>query len=370
MNSKDRTIVLCIAMALSLCLIPSAMASTEEQQTNLTKDAAQLKIEALEAELGEEGMKKVADYLELQASLPDVVKRMPFRGLAFAATDPESQAIKMGYIDNFNVSETEKERYKAGLQDIWDRYPDKITKDDYAFMSELGPMIEEEALKEHPVIRIMWSSGKCHPDFAYYACDGSAYRNYASNVAGDPDDDGFESSTFNRYYNHYWDAPNKNRYIGGAPSRCYEFANSAISAKNNGYQATAHQNFGYSSHYLSDTGNPFHSAGALDQFYNFVINKFNGVNHDLYETYIYDRWNTGYNFGGYVSGNTQSITVTEPGQAVKNNADYSAQFYDYIWDQINNDPQGFASDASVGYYTAQCVRQTAKYNHGLYDYIM
>ncbi len=69
-----------LTMLVGMALIPSAMASTEEQQTDLTKDAAQLKIEALEAELGEEGMKEVADYLELQASLPDVVKRMPYRG--------------------------------------------------------------------------------------------------------------------------------------------------------------------------------------------------------------------------------------------------------------------------------------------------
>jgi hypothetical protein len=63
-----------------------------------TKDAAQLKMEALEAELGEEGMKK--------------------------------------------------EEYKAGLQDIWDRYPENITKDDYAFMIELGPMVDKESFKK------------------------------------------------------------------------------------------------------------------------------------------------------------------------------------------------------------------------------
>ncbi|MFV8414589.1 hypothetical protein [Methanosarcina mazei] len=123
--------------------------STKEQNITPVKDAAQLKMEALEAELGEEGMKKVADYLELQASLPDVVKRMPYKGLAFAATDPESQAITMGYIDNFDVSEKEKERYKARLQDIWDRYPENITEDDYAFMSEIGPMVEKESLKKY-----------------------------------------------------------------------------------------------------------------------------------------------------------------------------------------------------------------------------
>ena len=99
MNGKDVTLALFIAIALGLCLTPSAMASTEEQQANQTKDAAQLKMEALEAELGEEGMKK--------------------------------------------------EEYKAGLQDIWDRYPENITKDDYAFMIELGPMVEKESLKKY-----------------------------------------------------------------------------------------------------------------------------------------------------------------------------------------------------------------------------
>ncbi|MDA0525645.1 hypothetical protein [Methanococcoides alaskense] len=117
------------------------MASMEGVQ----KDAAQLKIEELEAELGEEGMQEVDDYLTLQASLPDVVKSMPFSGLAFAATNTESQKIKMGYIDNFDVSEKEKDGYKTGLQDVWDRYPFNITKDDYPFMAELGPMIEAEA---------------------------------------------------------------------------------------------------------------------------------------------------------------------------------------------------------------------------------
>jgi len=76
----------------------------------------------LEAELGEEGMKEVADYLELQASLPDIVKVMPYRALAFAGTQEESRSVTFKYIDGFNVSEKEKDRYKAGIKDIWDRY--------------------------------------------------------------------------------------------------------------------------------------------------------------------------------------------------------------------------------------------------------
>lgn len=134
-----------VSILLCLCVVTPAMASTEEAE----KDVAQLKLEEFEAEMGEEAMQEVEDYLALQASLPTVVKVMPYSGLAFAATKPKSQAIKMKYIDNFDVSEEEKERYKTGLQDIWDRYPFNITKDDYPFMAELGPMIEEEAFRTY-----------------------------------------------------------------------------------------------------------------------------------------------------------------------------------------------------------------------------
>lgn len=244
MNSKDRILVLCIAMALSLCLIPSAMASTEEQQTNLTKDAAQLKIEALEAELGEEGMKKVADYLELQASLPGVVKASPYSWIAFAATDNKSQVAYLTAIDESDLEKENKEKLKDDLQDIWDRYPDKFVAADNLVLRDVDKIMEKRFiasvnlselrvdLPNNGAVSIFGSSGIMwagNPlqDFAYYACDGSAYRSYARNTADDPDNSGFD--------------------------RCNEFANSAISAKNNRDQATAHQNFRYSSHYLSDS---------------------------------------------------------------------------------------------------------------------
>jgi len=146
MNSKDGTLVLCIAMALCLCLIPSAMASTEEQQTNLTKDASQLEMEALEAELGEEGMKKVADYLELQASLPDVVKASPYSGIAFAATDHESQIVYLTAIDESDLEKEDKEKLKADLQDIWDRYPDKFVVADNLVLRDVAEIMDKRLI--------------------------------------------------------------------------------------------------------------------------------------------------------------------------------------------------------------------------------
>lgn len=369
-------------LLVGIVLIPSAMASTEEQQTIQVEDAAQLKIEALEAKLGEEGMQKVADYLALQASLPDAVKASPYSWIAFAATDNESQVAYLTAIDESNLEKEEKEKLKDDLQDIWYRYPDKFVAADDLVLRNVDKIMEKRfiasvnlsepranspnngAVGSSGSFGIMWA-GTPHQKFAYYACDGSAYGNYANNAADDPDNSGFDPSVY-RYYNHYWDA-----YwgIGGAPGRCNEFANSAISAKNNGDQVAAHQNFGYSSHYLTDPGIPFHSKGATDYLGSFLDALFNAAIHLSYESYVYNQWSTGYEYGDYVSGNTQTITVTDPEQAVEDNADFSAQYYDYIKNEMMTN-SNWQTDITLAYDTAQCVRKSARYSHGLYDYIM
>ncbi|MEL4306380.1 hypothetical protein [Methanococcoides sp. LMO-2] len=366
MKRKDGLLVVCIAMVLCLCLIPSAMATTEEQEVVPIKDAAQLKMEELEAELGEEGMQKVESYLALQASLPDVVKNMPYRALAFAGTQEESRSVTFKYIDGFDVSEKEKELYKAGIENIWNRYPEKITKDDYKFMSEIGPMLVAESLEGYEPVSVKWASS-AHQDYAYYACDGSSYRSYAQDAADDPDNGIMDPLPVLRYYNHYEDGA---LHVGGAPGRCDEFADSAIFAKNNGYQATAHQRFGYSSHYLTDPGIPFHSTGVVYQGVDTVWNGYENSYHYNYENYVSGNWTSGYDFQYYVRNNYQSNTVTDPQTAVEDNAEHSSQYFDYIWTEMYNDPQNFGSDMYVAYYTAQCVQETAKYTHGLYDYIM
>lgn len=245
-----------MTMLVGMALIPSAVASTEEQQTDLTKDAAQLKIEALEAELGEEGMKKVANYLELQTSLPDVVKASPYSSIAFAATDNESQVAYLTAIDESDLEKKDKEKLKADLQDIWDRYPEKFVAADNLVLCDVAKITDKRLIASiNPSeIEIKWG-GTPHQDFAYYACDGSTYRNYAKNAADDPDNSTFDPYIY-RYYNHYEDAF---WGIGGAPGRCDEFSDIAISARNNGDQIAAHQNFGFASHYLMDVGCPFHS---------------------------------------------------------------------------------------------------------------
>jgi hypothetical protein len=147
MSRKEGLLVLCIGMVLCLCLTPSAIASTEEENNTPVKDAAQLKMEKWEAELGEEGMQEVQEYLELQASLPHVVKASPYSYIAFAATDEESQIAYMTGIDESDLTEEEKEKLKAELQDIWDRYPDGFKIEDNEPLEVIAGIMEQRFIE-------------------------------------------------------------------------------------------------------------------------------------------------------------------------------------------------------------------------------
>jgi hypothetical protein len=104
-------------------------------------------MEEFEAELGEEGMQEVQEYLELQASLPDVVKASPYSYIAFAATDEESQIAYMTGIDESNLSDEEKEKLKAELQDIWDRYPDDFEVEDNEPLEVIAGIMEQRFIE-------------------------------------------------------------------------------------------------------------------------------------------------------------------------------------------------------------------------------
>lgn len=366
MNTPKTILTILLPIFLiGIILLPLTMAYPEEQ-TVAEKDIAQLKLEALEKSLGEEGRKNVEKYLELQASLPSTVKLMPYRALAFAGTLEECRLATYRYIDELEISEKEKNRYREGIEDIWKRYPDKISKEDYDFMNEIGPLLVNASLKNYQPSPQKWLSTQ-HQDYAYYACDGSSYRNYAKNAADDPDNGIMDPEPYYRYYNHYEDGL---LHIGGAPGRCQEFTNSAISAINSGNQTLAHERFGYASHYLTDPGIPFHSTGVIRQGVNYYWNSYETTYHAIYEDYIDSQWISGYKFKDYVQYNTQSITITNPEVAVEDNAEHSSQYFDYIWAKMSADPQNFGTDIYVAYYTAQCVQKCAKYTHGLYDYIM
>lgn len=99
-----------------------------------------------------------------------------------------------------------------------------------------------------------------------------------------------------------------------------------------------------------DVGLPFHSKGATDYYGSFIDFLFCAVIHTSYENYVFSNWTTGENYKRHISGNSQSITVTDPKQAVKDNADNSAQYYDYINNEMRTN-SNWRSDPTLIYYT-------------------
>jgi len=231
MNDKDGTLALFVSIVLCLSLVPSAMASTEEQ--NQTKDAAQLKMEALEAELGEEGMKKVADYLELQASLPDVVKASPYSSIAFAATDNESQVAYLTAIDESDLEKEDKEKLKADLQDIWKRYPDKFVAADNLVLCDVAEIMDKRLIASADLNEIgidnpdncdtsgsgspygIRRAASSHKNFAFYSFYGFSYSIYARNSADYLANPGFDPSAYSNKSNS---EPERDSQPGGNES--------------------------------------------------------------------------------------------------------------------------------------------------------
>ena len=301
--------------------------------------------------------------------MPDVVKKAPYRHMITA--QPETKETYFRYISEMNISDSEKEKMKDTFRDIWERAPDKITTDDYAKLEWLGNAIhkhiEEYYLKtssekNFDIPNTRWNSAP-HQDFIYYGClrvyNNTSFANNAKSHANDPDANGFEPTGM-RQYNHYY---NPSLGIGGAPGRCNTFSNYALNNYSNGQLTASSTNLGIASHYLSDVGNPMHTGQEWVQGLNSSI-------HSSYEAYVSGNWSSGYNYKSIVSSNTQSKTVTNPSNAVVGLATYSNNYLDVLMEEIENNPTGYGSDIDVRFLTTRVIRETAKYNAGLADYVI
>jgi len=55
--------------------------------------------------------------------------------------DKDQQKVLFEYIDNCNASDQEKETMKEAMTDIWSRYPDHITKEDYQVLESVDAKV-------------------------------------------------------------------------------------------------------------------------------------------------------------------------------------------------------------------------------------
>ena len=358
-----------ISVSLLLLAVLSLSACTAD---TLTDAEVQEEIDTYNIEgLTEEYIRNFDARIEAQKSRPDVIQNAPYRHMIMAR--PETKKTYLKYISEMDISDIEKEKMTATFEDIWERAPDNITKNDYPKLEWLGTAIHKHIERHYLKNETLnterqtgepnrWNAAP-HQDFIYYGClrvySNTSFANNAKAHANDPDADGFEPFGL-RQYNHYY---NPSLGIGGAPSRCYTFATYAQNNYSSGQLTVSSTNLGIASHYISDVGNPMHTGQEWAQGLNSSI-------HSSYEAYVSGNWSSGHNYKDIVSSNTQSKTVTNPSNAVVSLATYSNSYLDILMEEIEINPTGYGSDIDVRFLTTRVICETAKYNVGLADYVI
>lgn len=272
----------------------------------------------------------------------------------------EEQKILFKYIDNSYVSNKEKQDMKKAMKEIWEN-PDQISEENQLMLERVATATAEylNDVYGKKDVGIEWSSSPDHGDIAYISVTkwgiSSTYANIAKTAAPAPDgwDTGFWQS-----YNHYY---NPSLGTGNAPTNANYYAGFAKTNYSSGNYNTAFTNLGYSSHYLSDVGNPLHTGRELDQSLNQWV-------HYDYESYVSGNWTTGYNFKSVINNNNYYYAITDPAQATRNLASSSHSDIDTLFNAIYYYPNTWRTDPNVKTITDRSLLQTAKYNLGLVKY--
>ena len=275
--------------------------------------------------------------------------------------DKEEQKILFKYIDNCYVTTKEKTEMKKAMKNIWKRYPGQLTEEDNEALEKVAKYTAEYWNDKYgnDEVGVKWTATP-HKDIIYSAVTkwgiSSTYATIAKNAADDPDswDSGFWQS-----YNHYYDP---SIGFGYAAMNCEDFIEDAETYYDNVQLTNAYTYLGYSSHYMSDLGNPLHTGHSDEQYLNQSI-------HTDYESYVYNNWNSGYNYKDIIDDTTTYYVITDPEQAAENLATYSHARLDDLYDEIFYYPDTFGSDSDVITITDEVLHRTAKYNLGLVQYM-
>jgi len=209
------------------------------------------------------------------------VKKVSYLWVILVATEPHKDNF-IADIKNASIEEKQKDELITSLQKIWRDYPVERTKDGHlthiTFANEEDVVLsydEQKVLEEVFLIRkkayapldrgnvLKWG-GEAHNKMTYYAVfyntdTTNAFHDYANTAA--------DSSLAPDYWTYI---PEVYRYLdhgydpiigyGGAHLRVEQYTPIAISNYSSGNFYAASQLLGYSSHFLTDVGNPLHTG--------------------------------------------------------------------------------------------------------------
>ncbi|HOB17235.1 MAG TPA: hypothetical protein PKK74_00860 [Candidatus Methanoculleus thermohydrogenotrophicum] len=318
---------------------------------------------------------------------------------ALFAADEQGQRNALNDLEMTQISDEKKQILSEGLRKIWAKYPvatiQRDGRTEVAFVSPGEHTLTEEeesilaqadeALAEYLNDKfsaengIQWWAAPCHQDVIETSClkwgVSSTYATYAHDAADDPDSwpsvlppTGFEwLDTFIQMvchsYDHYYDPVLGTGY---APEQCENYANTARNYYDQSSMYNAYTNLGYSSHFLTDVGNPLHTGMEIEQALNPWV-------HAEYEDYVGENWDQGsgegYNFWSVIQDNWYYYTITDPSSSTQSLAEYAKNHDDELYYLVYNHRDTFRTDPDVRSITEDCLLDTAKYTLGLVKYV-
>lgn len=133
--------LLAVMLLVSVVVISALSANSVPELTAEVEEPAEIVDDEIQYPILEEP----EPVPKINTSTPE----MPYWYLLEA--DPEQQKILFSYIDNCYVSDEEKNEMKMAMEDIWNRYPEQITEQDYLILEKVDVATAEYLNYKHGV---------------------------------------------------------------------------------------------------------------------------------------------------------------------------------------------------------------------------
>ncbi len=133
--------LLAVMLLVSVVVISALSANSVPELTTEVEEPAEIVDEEIQYPILEEP----EPVPKINTSTPE----MPYWYLLEA--DPEQQKILFSYIDNCYVSNEEKNEMKMAMEDMWNRYPEQITGQDYLMLEKVAFATAEYLNDKHGV---------------------------------------------------------------------------------------------------------------------------------------------------------------------------------------------------------------------------
>jgi hypothetical protein len=245
-----------------------------------------------------------------------------------------------------------------------------------------SPEGEFVTLPEYKGAVVQWAGEPTHNEIMKNACKQAGFPEIAENVAlsaPEPDTWYYAPGPLNEVFHsehHYWDPywvigniPGVGWFSGQAPQDCQKYSDPAIKLRVLGDISGSNKYLGWSSHFLTDVGNPMHAGEGIRQY---ILEIEGNKVHKNYEDFVALNWGgkETWDFSSGISTNAYWYSIKTPNNGVKNLARYTNGFLTRLLEETIKGSDSIKKNYVVKKITERCILKTEQSSIGLVRYVM